>query len=122
MSATLARIALDRPARSTVNRLTADDLMSVSQCLADALAQLDRPATIGEDFNRLMTAAPRSFGCSAPELRQSECDELAEMVAAAILDHGAAAIVDEPVAHVGHWSTFGTFWCDTCDSPYCDEA
>lgn len=22
--------------------------------------------------------------------------------------------------HEGHWSTFGTYWCDTCNSPYCD--
>ena len=25
-------------------------------------------------------------------------------------------------AHVGHWSTFGTYWCDTCNSPYCNLA
>lgn len=24
--------------------------------------------------------------------------------------------------HRGHWSTFGTYWCDTCDSPYCELA
>ena len=28
-------------------------------------------------------------------------------------------VKDEP-AHAGHWSTFGTYWCDTCNSPYCD--
>ena len=28
---------------------------------------------------------------------------------------------DEP--HVGHFSRLGgTWWCDTCDSPYCDLA
>ncbi len=26
------------------------------------------------------------------------------------------------VGHVGHWSTFGTYWCDTCNSPLCDLA
>lgn len=29
------------------------------------------------------------------------------------------AIRDEP-PHVGHISTFGTHWCDTCNSPYCN--
>lgn len=24
--------------------------------------------------------------------------------------------------HTGHWSLFGTYWCDTCDSPYCELA
>lgn len=24
--------------------------------------------------------------------------------------------------HTGHYSTFGTYWCDTCNSPYCDRA
>jgi len=25
--------------------------------------------------------------------------------------------------HVGHWSQLGgTYWCDTCNSPYCDLA
>jgi hypothetical protein len=29
---------------------------------------------------------------------------------------------DEP-AHVGHFSRLGgTWWCDTCNSPYCDLA
>lgn len=27
----------------------------------------------------------------------------------------------EPV-HSGHMSLFGTYWCDTCDSPYCEQA
>ena len=25
-------------------------------------------------------------------------------------------------AHTGHWSLMGTYWCDTCDSPYCELA
>lgn len=30
---------------------------------------------------------------------------------------------EERSMHVGHWSRLGgTYWCDTCDSPYCDEA
>jgi len=31
---------------------------------------------------------------------------------------------DEPVEpHVGHWSRWGgAWWCDTCNSPYCDLA
>lgn len=30
---------------------------------------------------------------------------------------------DEPTPHVGHFSRLGgTWWCDTCNSPYCDEA
>lgn len=24
--------------------------------------------------------------------------------------------------HQGHYSLFGTYWCDTCDSPYCELA
>ena len=25
--------------------------------------------------------------------------------------------------HIGHYSRLGgTYWCDTCDSPYCDQA
>lgn len=24
--------------------------------------------------------------------------------------------------HLGHYSLFGTYWCDTCSSPYCDLA
>lgn len=25
--------------------------------------------------------------------------------------------------HMGHWSRLGgTWWCDTCNSPYCDRA
>lgn len=27
-------------------------------------------------------------------------------------------IDEEP--HEFHWSLFGTYWCDTCDSPYCN--
>lgn len=29
---------------------------------------------------------------------------------------------DDDKPHEGHWSTFGTYWCDTCNSPYCDLA
>lgn len=29
------------------------------------------------------------------------------------------AIADEP-PHTGHYSLMGTYWCDTCNSPYCD--
>lgn len=25
---------------------------------------------------------------------------------------------EEP--HKGHWSTLGGWWCDTCNSPYCE--
>lgn len=28
----------------------------------------------------------------------------------------------EPSAHTGHYTRGGTHYCDTCDSPYCDEA
>lgn len=28
----------------------------------------------------------------------------------------------EDELHTGHWSIFGTYWCDTCDSPYCELA
>jgi len=28
----------------------------------------------------------------------------------------------EAPPHVGHYSTFGTYWCDTCNSPYCELA
>lgn len=87
MSARLARIALDRPTRPNVNRLTGDDLVCISQSIADALGHLERPASIAEDFNRIMRNAPRSIGCTSLDLRQSECDEIADMVAAAILDH-----------------------------------
>ena len=32
------------------------------------------------------------------------------------------AIADEP-QHTGHYGAiFGTYWCDTCDSPLCDLA
>jgi len=24
--------------------------------------------------------------------------------------------------HIGHYSLFGTYWCDTCSSPYCELA
>lgn len=31
--------------------------------------------------------------------------------------------VASPEAHVGHYSRLGgTYWCDTCNSPYCDLA
>ena len=30
--------------------------------------------------------------------------------------------VSDQEAHTGHWSRFGTYWCDTCDSPYCELA
>lgn len=30
--------------------------------------------------------------------------------------------VFEGQQHVGHWSIFGTYWCDTCNSPYCELA
>jgi hypothetical protein len=26
---------------------------------------------------------------------------------------------DQP-PHLGHFSRFGTYWCDTCNSPLCD--
>jgi hypothetical protein len=87
MSAQLARIALDRPARCNVNRLTGDDLCCIAQSIADALEPLERPASIAEDFNRIARGAPRSIGLHPADLRQSECDEIADMVAAAILDH-----------------------------------
>lgn len=29
-----------------------------------------------------------------------------------------AAEAEDP--HTGHYSLFGTYWCDTCDSPYCN--
>lgn len=33
------------------------------------------------------------------------------------------AELDETVPHVGHWSRLGgIYWCDTCNSPYCDLA
>jgi hypothetical protein len=33
-------------------------------------------------------------------------------------DHCAWANAQPP--HTGHFSMFGTYWCDTCNSPYCD--
>jgi hypothetical protein len=89
MSVALARIALDRPARCNVNRLTGDDLCTISQSIADQLDALARPATIADDFARIARTAPRSIGLAPMDLRQSECDEIADMVAAAILDHAA---------------------------------
>jgi hypothetical protein len=32
----------------------------------------------------------------------------------------ARAEIEENGPHVGHWSTFGTYWCDTCNSPLCN--
>jgi hypothetical protein len=30
---------------------------------------------------------------------------------------------DADNSHTGHWSKLsGTYWCDTCDSPYCELA
>lgn len=86
MSAQLARIALARPARLTANRLTGDDLVCIAQSIADHLPTF-RPASIGEDFNRIASTVPRCIGLAPADLRQSECDEIADMVAAAILDH-----------------------------------
>lgn len=30
--------------------------------------------------------------------------------------------MSEDTPHTGHYSLFGTYWCDTCDSPYCELA
>lgn len=48
-----------------------------------------------------------------------DCGDYAEP-GESLCDH-CAWVSDQP-AHVGHYSTFGTYWCDTCDSPYCDLA
>ncbi len=32
-------------------------------------------------------------------------------------------VVDDETPHEGHYSRLGgTWWCDTCNSPYCDLA
>jgi hypothetical protein len=31
-------------------------------------------------------------------------------------------VVDLDVEHAGHYTTFGTYFCDTCNSPYCQKA
>lgn len=31
------------------------------------------------------------------------------------------SIKDEP-EHTGHMGLYGTYWCDTCNSPYCELA
>lgn len=43
--------------------------------------------------------------------------EVVETLAVGTAETGA------DVPHVGHFSRLGgTWWCDTCDSPYCDRA
>jgi hypothetical protein len=38
-------------------------------------------------------------------------------------DTDADADVYDGEPHTGHWSRLGgLWWCDTCDSPYCDLA
>lgn len=76
-------------AQATANRLQGDDLTCIAEHIAANLPT-DRPATIAEDFNRIMRGAPRSIGLGHLDLRQSECDEIADMIAAAILDHACA--------------------------------
>lgn len=34
----------------------------------------------------------------------------------------AECVFDGEHNHFGHMSTFGTYWCDTCNSPYCNLA
>jgi len=36
--------------------------------------------------------------------------------------HHYARIDRQEPAHIGHMSTFGAWWCDTCNSPYCELA
>ena len=37
-------------------------------------------------------------------------------------DDAAVLDDDDDAPHLGHWSLFGTWWCDTCDSPYCEQS
>lgn len=54
--------------------------------------------------------------CAAyPEPHEVHCDECSAPIDECICD-------DEP-PHVGHWSRLGgQWWCDTCNSPYCELA
>lgn len=49
---------------------------------------------------------------SDPDRHQPDADMLVE-----------APTDDEATPHTGHFSRIGgTWWCDTCNSPYCDLA
>lgn len=68
------------------------------------------PNNHGYPFRATCTCGWQSLGYVA----RHAADAMAE-------DHLAAyEPVDEP--HTGHYSLFGTYWCDTCDSHYCELA
>lgn len=70
---------------TAANRLSGADRSLIRARIAADLTQTAEPS-IGADFNRLMRSAPGAIGCTSLDLRQSECDEIADMVCAAILD------------------------------------
>lgn len=55
----------------------------------------------------------------ADEAERCSCGNVAEP-GEKLCEH--CAWVENQPPHTGHWSTFGTYWCDTCDSPYCELA
>jgi hypothetical protein len=70
---------------------------------ADAFARIDRAIQTGWHGNPI-----------------NESRALFDKIASAVID-AMADDTEEP--HVGHYSRIGgTYWCDTCNSPYCDLA
>lgn len=93
--------------------LTADDRRAVTRAAHDALRGIDRPA-ISDHFNRCNRAAIAATGRRGWELRQSEVDDIAEIVCSAILDAW-----DQPVAeHPGRMLRVAQP-CGRCGRPLC---
>lgn len=71
----------------SANRLTPADLASMKGEITNTMRAYPSgyQPSIGADFNSLQQVAIRAIGCTSLDLRQSECDEVADLVLGMIL-------------------------------------
>ena len=74
----------------------------------------------------VLETEPSAFGLS-PEFVEAETRATSAGIVWTLDDDGYFQIQPyqyseaDQIAHTGHWSLFGTYWCDTCNSPYCEN-
>lgn len=73
-----------------------------------------------------LIADAREHGYEFPSVKCSECGEPTYFVPGDMPQDSGHYVYhnhDDETPHVGHFSRLGgTWWCDTCNSPYCDLA
>ena len=109
----------------------ADDYLPARPDLSGEWADAPTPQSLYEEITGRELPMAGDEGLSFETEHGSLMDALCDAYEQGVLDTFEpecerilrAALPEDDVPHVGHFSRLGgTWWCDTCNSPYCDLA